>query len=217
MKTTIYLIRHSEAIKTNNVEFELLDKLDDTKQSQIKNEKIPLSQKGEEKAEKLSNMQELKRIDKIYSSNYERAIQTAKYIALKNHLNINIDARLGERKLGDLKELEKLGQNKKNDYTTEQLLDENLKNKDGESAKEVRKRMVEIIEEIVEKHAGENIAVVSHGAAIKYLLQKYCKYNHESKTIYYNGREICSVKLEAPSVLKMEYEGKVLVAIEKVT
>ena len=33
---------------------------------------------------------------------------------------------------GNLKTLEKLGINRKNDFTTEQLLDENLKNKGGE-------------------------------------------------------------------------------------
>lgn len=217
MKTIIYLIRHSETLKTNNVEFELLDKLDDTKQSQIKNEKIPLSQKGEEKAEKLSNMQELKRIDKIYSSNYERAIQTARYISEKNNLEIKIEKRLGERKLGDLNTLEELGKNKKHDYTTEQLLNENLKNKDGESAKEVRKRMIEAIKEILEKYEGKKIVVVSHGAAIKYFLKQYCKYDYENKIICYRDKKVCNMKLEAPCVLKMEYEGKVLVAIEKVT
>lgn len=217
MKTIIYLIRHSEAIKTNNVWVTPLGDPEDTKQEQIKNEKIPLSEKGKEKAEKLSEMKELQNIDEIYSSHYERAIETSKYIAEKNNLGIKIKKRLGERKLGDLKTLEELGKNKKNDYTTEQLLDENLKNKDGESAKEVRKRMIEVIKEILEKHEGKKIAIVSHGAAIKYLLQEYCKYNHENKTICYNVREICSVKLEAPSVLKLEFEEGELISIEKVT
>ena len=162
-------------------------------------------------------MHELEKIDEINSSHYERAIKTAKYIAEKNNLGIKIEKRLGERKLGDLKALEELGKNKKNDYTTEQLLDENLKNKEGESAKEVRKRMLEVIKEMLEKHRGKKIAVVSHGAAIKYMLQEYCKYNHENKTICYNGKEVCSVKLEAPSVLKLEYEDGKLIAIEKVT
>ena len=43
------------------------------------------------------------------------------------------------------------------DYTTEQLLDENLKNKDGESAKEVRKRMKEVIKEILEKYPNAEV------------------------------------------------------------
>ena len=91
-RTTIYLIRHSEQLKikgTNNTE--------DT--DQIKNEKLVLSIAGEEKALHLSKHPELTNIDKVYASNYARAISTAKYIAHQNEIEINIDSRLGERKL----------------------------------------------------------------------------------------------------------------------
>lgn len=210
MKTIIYLIRHSETLKTK-------EEKETAEIDQLKNEKIPLSEKGKEKAENISNIQELKNIDAIYASHYERAMQTAKYIAEKNKLEIKKEKRLGERKLGDLKELEKLGKDKKNDYTTEQLLDENLKNKDGESAKEVRTRMSETIKEILEKHCGKKVAVVSHGASIKYFLTQYCEYDYENKKICYKNKEVCPIKLEAPSVLKLEYEEGEIVGIEKVT
>ena len=91
-KTIIYLIRHSEQLRlkgTNNSK-----DID-----QIKNEKIVLSIEGEEKAAKLSMHPELNNIDMLYASNYARAISTAKYIASQNKLEINIDSRLGERKL----------------------------------------------------------------------------------------------------------------------
>ena len=38
--------------------------------------------------------------DRLYSSNYVRAIQTAKYLSDKNNLMINIISNLGERKFG---------------------------------------------------------------------------------------------------------------------
>jgi len=89
--TTIYLIRHSKTLKVNN-EF-------NNDNLQIQNEKYSLSIEGEQIArERLSN-DEFENIDNIYSSNYVRAIQTAKYIAEKNNLEINIDSDLGERKL----------------------------------------------------------------------------------------------------------------------
>lgn len=91
-ETIIYLIRHSEQLKMNNRYLSGEDE-------QIKNEKIILSIEGERKAKELSKREELKNIDVLYSSNYVRAIATAKYIANKNNLNINIDDRLGERKL----------------------------------------------------------------------------------------------------------------------
>ena len=95
--------------------------------TQISNEKIPLSAKGEKQAENVSNIKELNNIYTLWSSNYVRAISTAKYIALNNKIDINIDEKLGERKLGNLEKLRILGRNKKYSYTIEQLLDENLK------------------------------------------------------------------------------------------
>jgi len=85
-KTIIYLIRHSEQSREKlSVDPGLSD--------QEKNEKIPLSPNGEILADRLSEITELKGIDTIYSSNYVRTISTAKYIALKNGLELNIDKR----------------------------------------------------------------------------------------------------------------------------
>ena len=58
-----------------------------------------LSIEGEEKAKLFAEKEELKKIDVIFSSNYTRATATAKYIASNNNLRINIDDRLGERKI----------------------------------------------------------------------------------------------------------------------
>ncbi len=92
MKTTIFLIRHSEQLKLKGMYIASDD-------DQTRNEKIILSIDGERKAEKLSLREELQEIDAVYSSNYVRAVSTAKYISSKNGLEINIDERLGERKL----------------------------------------------------------------------------------------------------------------------
>ena len=92
MKTTIYLIRHSVSLK-------LKDEPTNTEIDQLKNEKLPLLENGEMLALKLSENDELQNIDMIFSSDYVRAISTAKYIAKKNNLEVYIDERLGERKL----------------------------------------------------------------------------------------------------------------------
>ena len=101
-ETIIYLIRHSEQLKIDN-------KVVKNENSQIENEKIILSVEGENKAKKISELEELKDINILWCSNYVRAIATAKYIAEKNNIEINIDENFGERKLGDLKELEIMG------------------------------------------------------------------------------------------------------------
>lgn len=91
-KTIIYLIRHSEQLRING-------SYESSESEQLKNEKIILTIEGEKKAQVLSEREELNNIDVLYSSNYTRAISTAKYIADKNNIEINIDERLGERKL----------------------------------------------------------------------------------------------------------------------
>ena len=90
--TEVFLIRHSEQLKLKNED--LIDE-----DSQIRNEKMMLSVYGEKMAEKISKLPELEKIDKLWSSNYVRAISTAKYIADNNNLEINIDKKFGERKL----------------------------------------------------------------------------------------------------------------------
>ena len=76
--TTIYLIRHSKPLKVNNSL--------NNDNLQIQNEKSSLSIEGEQIAkEKLSN-NEFDNLDVLYSSSYVRAIQTSKYLTIKNEL-----------------------------------------------------------------------------------------------------------------------------------
>lgn len=104
--------------------------------------------------------------------------------------------------------LKELGTKSKNDYTTDQLIDENLKNKDGESNLEVRKRMTETIMGILDKHQGMKIAIVSHGAAIKYYLQNFCEYDQEKEALVCNGKIVCSKKIESPSFIKLVFNER---------
>lgn len=95
------------------------------------------------------------------------------------------------------------------------MLDENLKNNDGESNLEVRKRMLESVYEILNNHEGKRIAIVSHGAAIKYFLQNWCKYDKNSEMLIFNNDVVCHRKLESPSVIKMKLKDNILIEIEK--
>ncbi|MBO5142905.1 MAG: histidine phosphatase family protein [Clostridia bacterium] len=207
--TIIYLIRHSEQLKFKGDYISVDD-------DQIKNEKIVLSVLGEQKALELSKIAELQNIDKIYASNYVRTIATAKYIAFENNLDINVDERLGERKLGDLKELEKLGINKKDNFTTEQLVNPNFKNKDGECNLEVRERMTICINEILKENEEKNIAIVSHGAAIRFYIQNWCEYNYDKDEYLFNNKQIWQGYLDSPSCLKLVFKGTNLEQIERI-
>lgn len=212
--TTIYLIRHSEKLKIDG-------DYKTNESEQIKNEKIILSIEGEEKALELSKKAKLQGLDKVYTSHYTRAVATAKYIAAQNNLKLNIDERLGERKLGinvedSMEKFRDAGVKKDINFTVAQLLDENLKSENGESNKEVRKRMLECINEIIQKNPKKRIAVVSHGAAIKYFIQNWCQYNYEKDSFFLSEKEVCQRILEAPSALELIFDEDKLINIEKI-
>ena len=164
--TIIYLIRHAETIEENGIR-------NTNEDSQIINEKEILSVYGEQQSQKLSRNIELKNIDIIWSSSYARAKATAKYIASKNNLPINIDSSLNERKLGNLKELGEFMKDKKTqDPSQEQLLDRKFKTSDGESAEDTRERMTGFFDRILEEYEGKKIAIVSHRRFNKIFLIK---------------------------------------------
>lgn len=102
--TQVYLIRHSEQLKIEN-------KIVKNEESQISNEKIILSVDGEKKAQEISKLKELSDIDILWSSNYVRAIATAKYIAKQNNIEINIDESFNERKLRRFKKIRRVERN----------------------------------------------------------------------------------------------------------
>ena len=159
--TTMYLIRHSKPMKVNNTF--------NSDNLQIQNEKSSLSIEGEQIAQEKLNKNEFDNIDILFSSNYVRAIQTAKYLSTKNDLEINVISDLGERKFG-IDSWDELPEN----FERKQFLDENYKIGNGESQKEVSNRMYSAIMQILNKNKNKKIAIVSHATAISYLLKKFC-------------------------------------------
>lgn len=98
MTTTIYLIRHSKQLKDYGT-------ILTNESQQEQNEKIILSVEGEAEAKNLSQNKELGDISEVWSSSYVRAIETAKYIAERNSVKINIDSSLNERRLRRFKRI----------------------------------------------------------------------------------------------------------------
>lgn len=206
MNTIIYLIRHAETVDEKGIR-------NTNETSQIINEKEILSIKGEEDSKRLSKNKELRNIDIIWCSSYTRAKQTAKYIASENNLQINLDYRLSERKLGNLDEISVFMSDKKTrDPSQEQLVHTKFKTSDGESAEDTNKRMTEFLNEILEKHKGKRVALVSHGGSIKFLLLNWCKVNANTK-LKYKDKELDVV---SPSLIKLTFSDKNLVDLQQI-
>lgn len=197
MKTVVYLIRHS--VKFNNTE--MIESYKTSQSELIKSEKIVLSVTGEKRADILSNEQELQNIDVVYTSNCVRTLQTAKYMLEKQNLKVNIDERFDEKRVGIPNEKEVP------DWRVRQYEDENYKTVGGESQLEVRNRMYEAFEEVIQKNKGKRIAIFSHGYAITFLLLKWCKI--EKVTAKYNfalsfkGKIIFNKRINSPEVFKV--------------
>ena len=204
--TIIYLIRHAETVQENGIR-------NTTENPQMINEKEILSVYGEKQSQKLSENIELSHIDSIWSSSYTRAKATAKYIASKNNLPINIDSSLNERKLGNLKELGEFMKDKKTqDPSQEQLLDRKFKTSDGESAEDTRQRMTKFFDKILQEYNWKKIAVVSHGGSIKFFLLNWCKVNEDVKLVYKNT----VLDITSPCLLKLTFRKNELVDIEQI-
>lgn len=196
--TTVYLIRHS--IKSRNYNF-----VDSEESFQIRNEKISLSKEGEEKALLLSKHSELQNINEVWSSNYVRAIQTAKYISENNNVNLNISQCFDERHYGTFET-----NTDKEEFWIEQFKNVELKNNDGESQKDVQKRFERKLLEIIENNKNKKVAIVCHNACILFYLLKYCKLENavvnKKLTISYKNKLIINDGiLKSPSIIKLEF------------
>ena len=206
MKKIIYLIRHS--LKENKY-----GNIENNDSYQVKNEKRILSVEGEKLALKLSQMEELKGISEVWSSNYVRAIQTAKYIT-NDKLNINISSNFDERHYGDI------DQNiKDEEFWINQYKDEKLKNPNGECQEEVRNRMDNKISELLDNSKNGKIAIVTHNTCTLFYLLKYCELDNaqipKKITISYKNKILIKDgTMKSPSIMKLEFEDKKLQDIE---
>lgn len=205
MKTTIYLIKHADELKENGIK----NVKDNT---QLINEKYILSVKGEEQSRQLSENKELENIDVLWSSSYARAKATAKYIAYKNDIEINIDSSLNERKLGNLEDLSKWMENKSCGVVQAYLQDKKWKAREGESCEEATKRVTLFLQKILKEYSGKRIALVSHGALISFLLTNWCKLNEEMKLVF-NDKII---EIKEPSITKLTFDDQKLVTIKTI-
>lgn len=195
--TTIYLIRHSKPMKVNNTF--------NSDSLQIQNEKSSLSIEGEQLAQEKLNKKEFDNIDVLFSSNFVRTIQTAKYLAAKNNLEINIISDLGERRFG-INSWDELPEN----FERKQFLDENYKLGNGESQKDVRTRMYTIIMNIINKYPNKRIAIVSHATAISYLLKTWCNATIVDDKMRYsfNNKIILEGHINYCETIKLEFDNE---------
>lgn len=202
--TTIYLINNSYTM--NNISFL------DSEPLEKKREKRLLSIEGEKESELLAESPELQGVQKIYSSSYVMSIGTAKYLAKKLEIDINIASELGERVIGQLgdKKIRMVSEMQENDF--------DYRLPGGESLNDVKKRIVRFIKEIVKNNPEKTIACFTHNVAITCLLSEYCEkgFNLDNRLILnYKDDAIIDGTWDGINLIEMQFEDLNLVAIKR--
>lgn len=155
----LYLIRHGES------EWNILDKV----QGQFN---TSLTQKGIAQANLVAKRLINEKIDVVYSSDLDRAYNTAKIIADTIGMKVNKLQDLREIKFGIWEGLSSTEIKEK--YMKEHIIwrtePHKLQLPEAEKLIEVQERMLKGVNELIKKHDDKNILIVSHGSAIKALI-----------------------------------------------
>ena len=183
-------MRHSEPLKPMNINNS------DTLQSQ--NEKWPLTINGEILAKEKSEHIELNNFDIVISSNYVRAISTAKYFTKDK---LFIDENFGERKFG-IDNWDELPKN----FGKKQFDDFNYKLPNGESINEVIKREYDSLINILNNYYDKKILIVGHSTAIASLFSRWCKINYNGN-YEFNGKVFFDGKWNYCETFKLEFDN----------
>ena len=195
---TIYLIKHSGPfVDIKNYEDYENVLWEDYNRNMI------LSAEGEKRAEGLCNIEELDNVDRIFTSNSVRAIATAKYLAEKNNIKIELDKRIDERIFGveTLNDLPK-------DFNKLSFDDKNFKMENGESFNEVDSRFINFINDLLEQDSNKNVLVI-HGLILLSYLETICDFSFDGNVfdIKYKNKVIIDGNPKSSSVYKITYNN----------
>ena len=201
--TTIYLINNS---LTMNVFFPANESLRE------KREKRLLSIEGEKESKMLADIPYLNKVSSIYTSSYVMSIGTAKYLAKKLEVEMQVCEELGERVIGNLgdKKIRMIQELQENDFS--------YKLSGGESLDEVRERMLRFLRKVLIKNDDKTVALFTHNVAITCLLSKWCSkgFNLDNRLILnYQDKAIVDGAWDGISIIELVFQGNELVSIER--
>jgi probable phosphoglycerate mutase len=134
---------------------------------------IDLSDRGREQAAALGGRLAVLKVDAVYASPIERTMQTAAAVARHHDLDVLpldgvIEADYGEWTGGKLVDLAKTDL-----WKTVQRAPSRARFPNGESLAEMQSRMVTALEDVVSRHTGQLVVVVSHADPIKAAIAHY--------------------------------------------
>ncbi len=140
MKTTLYFIRHAQSRPTHDVH----------------HERWPLSETGLGQAERLAHLLDDLKIEKIFSSPFDRCLQTVEPLKAKKNIHLEVHHDLRER-------LIETKLSRRTDHIWERSWEDLHYAEPGcESSVQAQVRFVKAVKSIVESHKGMTLGISSH-------------------------------------------------------
>ena len=133
---------------------------------------IPLTEKGIDQAEKAAEFLEEMNISAIYSSPIERAKDTAEIIGKHNSIDVRIDDRLIELDMGKFTGVpyDEIFSSHGNVFMKFYKGELEIAHNGVETFADVKKRVLGIVDHVIENHPDENVVLVTHMDPIKAML-----------------------------------------------
>jgi len=163
-ETTVYLVRHGQI--DANVERRWFGSTDSN-----------LNAKGQQQADRLTSLfqKQYPAITASYSSPLKRTMSTAKGLTGEFFGPAKAHPGLREYAIGELEGIHFDALHAGHRFFDKIAADADYAPSGGESVNQVRDRMVDTLEELRLRHIGEEIAVISHGAAMAIALATLLK------------------------------------------
>ena len=176
--TKVYFVRHAEPDYANH---------DDRNR--------PLSPKGRADARLVTDFFAQKQIDIVCSSPFVRAVDTVRETAAMHGLPIELAEDFRERKVdsGWIEDFDA--------FCMRQWEDFDYKLSDGESLREVQSRNLRALHSVLERHAGANIVIGSHGTALSTIIHRF------EPSFGYGGFR--SIQKIMPWIVRFDFDGEV--------
>jgi broad specificity phosphatase PhoE len=159
--TTVYFVRHGE-VQGNTGEHQVYVGWDDK----------PLNERGMAQAESVAVRLQREKLAAVYTSDLKRARQTAERVAAHQSLNVVPMQELREAHYGAWEGLEvaQIEAGWPEEWKARQADPINVAPPGGESYNDVWRRWEPALQELIERHAGETIAIVAHNGALRVML-----------------------------------------------
>lgn len=171
----LYLIRHGQTDANVNKIYQ-------------GNANVPLNDKGKEQAKVIAWRFKSYPIESMYSSNLERALETARAINQYHDLTLNIENDLQEISLGEW-------QGKTRSQVEKEYAEFIKKRRElddiyttavpgGESYQALEKRAMAMLNAIVDTNKHEHVAIVTHGGVIKAIIGHILNLPHQKRNAF---------------------------------